>query len=142
MFKTIVVGTDGSDTASLAVDVASRLAQDHRAVLHIVSSYGRPGEAPTSPLLNKGSVNALLADAALRAKQYDIAVEKHVLEDEPGDGINQKALELRADLIVVGNRGIRGIQGYFMGSVTSQVLRDAPCSVLVVRTTDAPDQPS
>ena len=57
---------------------------------------------------------------------------------DPGDELGKKALELRADLIVVGNRGLRGIQGYFMGSVPSQVLRDAPCSVLVVRTTDAP----
>jgi nucleotide-binding universal stress UspA family protein len=142
MFRTIVVGTDGSTTAGRAVEVAARLARDHGAVLHIVSAFGKPGEAPTSPLRNQGSVEALLADAAHLARTFGAEVQKHVLDGDPGDQIGAKAAELEADLIVVGNRLLRGIQGYFVGSVPAQVLREAPCSVLVVRTTGEPERPA
>lgn len=139
MFNSIVVGTDGSATAARAVDEAVQLAKDHGAELHIVSAFGKPGEARQATHLNSGSVNAVLDDAARVAKVAGVSAHKHVLDTEPGEGIVAAAAELDADLIVVGNRLIRGIQGYFMGSVPAAVLRDAPCSVLVVRTTDGPE---
>jgi nucleotide-binding universal stress UspA family protein len=139
MFSSIVVGTDGSATATRAVEEAAQLAKDHGAELHVVCAYGKPDEARKATHLNSGSVNGVLDDAARLVKALGVKVHKHILESEPGEGIVEKATELDADLIVVGNRLIRGIQGYFMGSVPAAVLRDAPCSVLVVRTTDGPD---
>jgi nucleotide-binding universal stress UspA family protein len=141
MFNSIVVGTDGSATASRAVEEAAHLAKDHGAELHIVSAFGKPGEARQASLVNAGSVDPVLDEAAAIAKAQGVAARTHVLETEPGDGIVAIATDLGADLIVVGNRLIRGIQGYFMGSVPAAVLRDAPCSVLVVRTTDGPEPP-
>jgi nucleotide-binding universal stress UspA family protein len=68
-----------------------------------------------------------------------MAAETHALDVEPGEGLVGLASSLGADLIVVGNRFLGGVQGYFMGSVPAKVLRHAPCSVLVVHTTELDD---
>jgi nucleotide-binding universal stress UspA family protein len=141
MFDIIVVGTDGSATATRAVEEAAQLATDHGAELHIVSAYGMPDETRSGTRLNMGSVEVVLDDAVRIANLAGASAHKHVLDREPGEGIVAIAEELGADLIVVGNRLMRGIQGYFVGSVPAAVLRDAPCSVLVVRTTDGPEAP-
>ena len=59
----------------------------------------------------------------------------HVREGQPAEVIIDVANQEQADLIVVGSRGLTGIQRYLMGSVSSKVSEHAPCSVMVVRTT-------
>jgi nucleotide-binding universal stress UspA family protein len=60
-------------------------------------------------------------------------VETHAREGQPADVIIEIANQKQADLIVVGSRGLTGIQRYLMGSVSSKVTEHAPCSVMIVR---------
>jgi nucleotide-binding universal stress UspA family protein len=144
MFTRIVVGTDGSDTAAQAVKQAIELARLTGAQLGIVSAYsGRPGQggqqgAPADVEYELGpreDVNIVLDAAAADAKAAGVEVQTHAVEADPADAILNVAEETRADLIVVGNKGMTGARRYLLGSVPNNVSHHAPCSVIIVRTT-------
>jgi nucleotide-binding universal stress UspA family protein len=147
VFTRIVVGTDGSETAAEAVDQAVGLAQLSGATLSIVSAYqpisgrrvsGEQREAPADVQYEIGpreDVNLVLDAAAAAAKQKGIEVQTHPVEADPADAILNVAEETKADLIVVGNKGMTGARRYLLGSVPNNVSHHAPCSVLIIRTT-------
>ncbi|HEX6455755.1 MAG TPA: universal stress protein [Solirubrobacterales bacterium] len=147
MFKRIVVGTDGSETAAQAVRQAIELARLSGAALSIVSAYQpAPGrrvqaeqaEAPADVHYELGpreDVNLILDAAASEAKAEGIEVQTHPVEADPADAILNVAEEVKADLIVVGNKGMTGARRYLLGSVPNNVSHHAPCSVIIVRTT-------
>jgi nucleotide-binding universal stress UspA family protein len=146
VFTRIVVGTDGSETAGQAVSQAIELAQLSGARLSIVSAYSpatgrRAGaeaqEAPADVQYELGpreDVNLVLDAAAAEAKEAGIEVQTHPVEADPADAILNVAEEVKADLIVVGNKGMTGARRYLLGSVPN-VSHHAPCSVIIVRTT-------
>ena len=148
MFASIIVGTDGSDTAMTAVRQASDLAHQLDAQLHIVSAYEPVSdqrlrherlEAPRDLqwMVNpREDVLALLDDAKEAAQAAGVAkVETIARQGDAADAIIDVAEELRSDLIVVGNRGMTGARRFLLGSVPNKVSHHAPCSVLIVRTT-------
>ncbi|HVD38100.1 MAG TPA: universal stress protein [Solirubrobacterales bacterium] len=147
MFTRIVVGTDGSETAGQAVSQAIELAQLSGARLSIVSAYSpaaaRRGqtaaqEAPADVQYELGpreDVNLVLDAAAAEAKEAGIEVQTHPVEADPADAILNVAEEIKADLIVVGNKGMTGARRYLLGSVPNNVSHHASCSVIIVRTT-------
>lgn len=147
MFKRIVVGTDGSETAAEAVRKAVDLAKLTGATLSLVSAYspvsGRrvkaeQSEAPADVQYEIGpreDVNFVLDAAAAEAKKEGIEVQTHPIEGDPADAILNVAEETKADLIVVGNKGMTGARRYLLGSVPNNVSHHAPCSVIIVRTT-------
>jgi nucleotide-binding universal stress UspA family protein len=147
VFTRIVVGTDGSDTAAQAVSQAIELAKLTGANLSIVSAYsGSPGrqaqaqqqEAPADVQYELGpreDVILILDAAAAEAKQAGVEVQTHPVEADPADAILNVAEEVKADLIVVGNKGMTGARRYLLGSVPNNVSHHAPCSVIIVRTT-------
>jgi nucleotide-binding universal stress UspA family protein len=147
VFKRIVVGTDGSETAAEAVRQAIELARLTGATLSLVSAYqpasGRrvqaeQAEAPADVQYEIGpreDVNLILDGAAAEAKQEGIDVQTHPVEADPADAILNVAEEAKADLIVVGNKGMTGARRYLLGSVPNNVSHHAPCSVIIVRTT-------
>jgi nucleotide-binding universal stress UspA family protein len=147
VFKRIVVGTDGSETAAEAVRQATELARLTGASLSLVSAYqpasGRrvaaeQAEAPADVQYEIGpreDVNIILDAAAAEAKQQGIEVQTHPVEADPADAILNVAEETKADLIVVGNKGMTGARRYLLGSVPNNVSHHAPCSVIIVRTT-------
>lgn len=147
MFKRIVVGTDGSETAAEAVRQAVGLAKLTGATLSLVSAYapvsGRrvkaeQSEAPADVQYEIGpreDVNFVLDAAAAEAKKEGIEVQTHPVEGDPADAILNVAEETKADLIVVGNKGMTGARRYLLGSVPNNVSHHAPCSVIIVRTT-------
>lgn len=147
MFKRIVVGTDGSETAGEAVRQAIDLAKLSGAQLSIVSAYqpvpgrrvqGEQSEAPADVHYEIGpreDVNLVLDAAAADAKAAGIEVTTHPVEADPADAILNVAEETKADLIVVGNKGMTGARRYLLGSVPNNVSHHAPCSVIIVRTT-------
>jgi len=146
VFKRIVVGTDGSETATQAVSQAIELARLTGASLSLVSAYqpaaGRRVEAeqagaPADVQYEIGpreDVNLVLDAAAADAKQEGIEVQTHPVEGDPADAILNVAEETKADLIVVGNKGMTGARRYLLGSVPNNVSHHAPCSVIIVRT--------
>jgi nucleotide-binding universal stress UspA family protein len=147
VFTRIVVGTDGSETAAEAVSQAIGLAKLTGARLSIVSAYapisgrrvqGEQSEAPPDVQYELGpreDVNLVLDAAAADAKKDGIEVQTHPVEGDPADAILNVAEETKADLIVVGNKGMTGARRYLLGSVPNNVSHHAPCSVLIIRTT-------
>ena len=147
MFDRIVVGTDGSETAAQAVKTAVELAKLSKAKLEIVSAYE---PVPQSRLKDEGEgisgdvaytvnpredVTLVLEQAAAEAKKAKVDVVTHPREGEPADAILDVAEENKADLIMVGNKGMTGARRFFLGSVPNRVAHSAPCNVLIVHTT-------
>lgn len=147
MFTRIVVGTDGSETASEAVRQAADLAKLAGAQLDIVSAYepvsqrrlaGQQLDAPADVQHEIGpreDVNLVLEAAAASAKGQGVEVQTHPVEAEPAEAILSVAEQTNADLIVVGNKGMSGARRFLLGSVPNKVSHHAPCSVIIVRTT-------
>jgi nucleotide-binding universal stress UspA family protein len=147
VFKRIVVGTDGSETAAQALAQAIELAGLSGATLSIVSAYQpAPGRrvqaeqagAPADVQYEIGpreDVNLILDAAAAEAKKAGLEVQTHPVEADPADAILNVAEEAKADLIVVGNKGMTGARRYLLGSVPNNVSHHASCSVIIVRTT-------
>lgn len=148
MFASILVGTDGSDTALKALGQAIALAAQTGARLQIVSAYepvsdsrlrNQQIEVPKDLewMVNpRGDVLMMLdaaRDEATRAGVTD--VESFARQGDAADAILDVAEEQHADLIVVGNRGMTGAKRFLLGSVPNKVSHHAPCSVLIVRTT-------
>ena len=146
MFGTIVVGTDGSETASEAVRQATDLAKAVDGSIHLVSAYEPVGnqrlrserqEAPDDvqwSVNQREDVDATLKEAAEGIEGTGVDVTTYARQGDPADAILDVAEEQNADLIVVGNRGMTGAKRFLLGSVPNKVSHHAPCSVLIVRT--------
>jgi nucleotide-binding universal stress UspA family protein len=147
VFKRIVVGTDGSETASVAVQHATELAKRTGAALDLVSAYepvsqdrlrNEAQQVPGDIAYGVGpreDVNALLETAAGAARDMGVEAETHAREGDPADAILDVAEEIGADLIVVGNKGMTGARRFLLGSVPNKISHHAPCGVYIVRTT-------
>jgi nucleotide-binding universal stress UspA family protein len=148
VFASILVGTDGSDTATSAVHYAIDLARELGARLMIVSAYepvshhrlqSEKLEVPEDLqwMINpREDVLAMLGEAERDARDIGLdAVETFARQGDAADAILDVAEEQRADLIVVGNRGMTGAKRFLLGSVPNKISHHAPCSVLIVRTT-------
>jgi nucleotide-binding universal stress UspA family protein len=143
MFKSIVVGTDGSETADVALRRAVELARLSGAKLHVVSAYepspARVGgnqpvaEAAEWSVGSDFKVDAVLQRAQDPARGDEIEVEVHAPKGDAADSLIDAAKEQGADLIVLGNRGMRGARRV-LGSVPNKVSHHAPCDVLIVHT--------
>ena len=147
MFKTIVVGTDGSETAREAVRQATEMAEKLGGSIHLVSAYepvpeGRLREERQEVpedlqwMVNpREDVTTTLEQVGEELKAQGIEVESHAREGDPADAILDVAEEKGADLIVVGNKGMTGAKRFLLGSVPNKVSHHAPCGVWIVRTT-------
>ena len=147
MFKSIVVGTDGSDTATQAVRQAVNMASAVGATVELVSAYAPVPEqrlraerrdAPEDvqwAINPRQDVEASLSDAADIARAAGVSVNTHARQGDPADAILDVADELGADVVIVGNKGMTGAKRFLLGSVPDKVSHHASCSVLIVRTT-------
>ena len=148
-YRTVVVGTDGSESSLRAVARAGALAGACGATLVIACAY-LPAEADDREIA--------AAQDVLRDDAYQV-VGSHPAEDtvrtaaeragaagartcrpSPSQGSPVEALldvvrRENADLLVVGNRGLAGIKGRLLGSVPADATRRSECDVLVVHTT-------
>jgi nucleotide-binding universal stress UspA family protein len=144
MIETITVGTDGSDTASKAVEFALDIAEKFGAKVVVASSYRPVGEdrlrreQRDAPEDIQWSINPTQdVDAALRtveesARERGLEVTSEAREGDPADVLCDIAEEHNSDLLVVGNKGM---QRRVLGSVPNSVSHKAPCSVIIVKTT-------
>lgn len=144
MADSIVVGTDGSDSAKRAVKEAVRLAKALDAELHLVSAFeplrgarivGAPeGAAKVWNPLPDARVEATLSEAAAAVRVNQVAVSTHALERDPADALIEVADKVGASMIVVGNKGMHGAKRFVLGNVPNKVSHRARCSVLIVAT--------
>jgi nucleotide-binding universal stress UspA family protein len=148
VFRSIVVGTDGSETAHEAVRQAIELAKLADATLEVVSAYEPVSatrlreEATEVPRDLEWSVNpredvdATLREVVEEAKAAGVErVRTYARQGDPADAILDVAEEQRSDLIIVGNKGMTGAKRFLLGSVPNKVSHHAPSSVLIIRTT-------
>jgi nucleotide-binding universal stress UspA family protein len=137
--ESIVVGTDGSPGAEAAVERAAEVARGTGARVHLVTAYPdvpsyreRMGSsAKREPIDLQQVADSVLARAA--GTLSGIEVETHSREGDPAQVIAEVAEEQDADLIVVGDRGLTGLERFLLGSVSSKLSHHAPCSVMIVR---------
>jgi nucleotide-binding universal stress UspA family protein len=144
MYNVVVVGTDGSPTADVAVQAAADIARSWGSALHVVTATRTPaprmGSASGAALVDSGAGDALADEAAQRVGERAVAafgsgleVRTHAAQGNAEDVILSTALEVGADLIVVGSKGMRGARRY-LGSVPNSVAHGAHCAVLIVKT--------
>ena len=122
-YTTILVGTDGSDTALLAVQRAHDVAVATQARL-VIAFVGDPEQGRT-----------VLDRAAAAVAGTVPPPETRLLSGDPADALLGLATAERADLIVVGNKGMAGAQRFLLGSVPNKISHRARCDVLVAHTT-------
>src|SRR5580692_1673357 len=132
----IVVGTDFSEGADVALQHAVALAADSRANIACVHAFEDPPSAPMLPDPTP-TLRSELAYAVMRsgADCRGVHVELLVRRGPPWDKLLNVAADVGADLIVVGAKGQRGAgHGLFLGSVATRLAATSPCCVLVVPT--------
>jgi nucleotide-binding universal stress UspA family protein len=150
MFDVIVVGTDGSETAAVAVDKALEIAQLAGAKVHVVHAHrlvsaGQLAASTTygaAPNVDIDKVNEgieahsrkMVDGIAAQAAQAGVTCETHLREGDPAHALIDVAEQVNADLLVVGNRGMSGVRR-MLGSVPNKVSHHCPCTLLIVDTT-------
>ncbi|WP_280342544.1 universal stress protein [Nocardia neocaledoniensis] len=145
-YRTIVVGTDGSDSSYVAVEKAAALAADADATLVLACAYFPTddrdvaaaadvlkdeayqvrGSAPTNEILHVAREKAVAAGAK--------NITERAIVGEPVDSLLDLVNDTKADLLVVGNRGLNTLTGRLLGSVPSDVARKSRSDVLIVHT--------
>ncbi|BBZ44400.1 universal stress protein [Mycobacterium parmense] len=143
-YRTVVVGTDGSDSSLRAVDRAAAIAGAD-AKLIVASAYlPQHEDARAADVLRDESykvsgtapIYSILRDARDRAHAAGAKnVEERPVVGAPVDALVHLAEEVQADLLVVGNVGLSTIAGRLLGSVPANVSRRAKTDVLIVHTT-------
>ena len=143
-YEKIVVGTDGSNSSMLAVERAARIAAAFDATLVIGCAYYENKEE-ASKTLRQESVTILGDDPALEnlegAAEHARAAGAPDVQTATRPGTPVQALmaivnDNKADLLVVGNRGINSLTGRLLGSVPADVARQSDCDVMIVHTVD------
>jgi nucleotide-binding universal stress UspA family protein len=140
MYNSIVVGYDESLSSKAALKEASRWVKAHGGKLTLIHAVFFDQEefailpAQMEKRLEIGVHACSLAKTDLKSEfGLNGSVESFVCEGEPPEVIVETAGEKKADLIALGTYGRKGLKRLLMGSVTSQVVLNAPCDVLVVK---------
>lgn len=124
LYKSILVGTDGSATAAIAVDKAIEVAAASGAKLTVFSA----GKSPKA--------DEVVAAALARVKMAGIKkMEGKAVDAPPADALVKEAVDGKYDLLVLGNKGMQGIGRFTSNSVPNKVSKMSPCALLIVRTT-------
>jgi nucleotide-binding universal stress UspA family protein len=142
VYKSIVVGIDGSPTAEIALEKAFELVRESAGRLHLVSAYEPAaarvtGGAPSAEEFQAPSdfkVEAVLQRAVDRCEAEGVDVEQHSPKGGAAEALIKVAEDTGADLIVIGSVGMKGPKRIF-GSVPNSVSHRSPCDVLIVHTT-------
>jgi nucleotide-binding universal stress UspA family protein len=144
MYKSIVVGTDGSATADLALERAIELAGLSGAQLHVVSAHEpaparvggnrTPAEAAEWSISPHFKVDAVLDRAADLAQGGGVEIHPYGPRGDAASAILSVAQEQKADLIILGSKGMQGARRV-LGSVPNKVSHKASCDLLIVATT-------
>jgi nucleotide-binding universal stress UspA family protein len=133
--ESIIVGTDGTDTAERAVDRAGAMARAFGSTVHVLSAYSDD----KTPLVGAGKqgdrthAEQHVDRARERLAKQGVESETHLTNQEPGRALVAIADEQGAQMIVVGNKGMTGARR-ILGSVPNYVSHHADCDVLIVGT--------
>jgi nucleotide-binding universal stress UspA family protein len=141
----ILVPLDFSRHAESILEWATHLAEEHDSKLLLLHAYHLPVEFQQlegaylpqdfwASVKSEAEQNLNRYAEPLRAK--GLTVEVIVREGYPATVIEEEAVELEADLIVIGTRGLSGLKHLLLGSIAERVVQKSPCPVLTVKTHD------
>jgi nucleotide-binding universal stress UspA family protein len=140
MYSTIVVGYDESESSKAALKEASLRVKNRNGKLYLVHAvYFDQEEFVILPsqMEKRFEMGTRVCKSAKQELQSQFglngSVESFVCEGEPPEVLIDIAQGKKADLIALGTYGRKGLKRLLMGSVTSQVILNAPCDVLVVK---------
>jgi nucleotide-binding universal stress UspA family protein len=145
LFRRILVAIDGSRTSNMALRAAIKLAKDQQSdlrIVFVVDQFALAAEAPEQSteyqVEERRAGDLVLKRAAALAHKAGIEAETvrlevQTLHDRIADEISRNARKWRADVIVIGSHGRRGLSRLFMGSVAESLARIASAPVLLIR---------
>ena len=146
LYRSVVVGTDGSESSFRAVERAAEVAGAAGATLYIATAFQQGGgsggtaadalKSEAFQITGNAPAYEILHSATDRAKKAGAQkVEERAIADKnPVDALLDLVIGVKADLLVVGNRGLSSLTGRLLGSVPSDVARKADIDVLIVHT--------
>lgn len=144
-YQTVAVGTDGSDSSYRAVDRAAEIAADSGATLLIICAYTPQrdtedaqhvlGEESAYMVVGSAPAEQRLHTAHSRAKSAGAStIETIAMEGDPVEVVTRVIGDRKADLVVIGNRGLNSLAGRLLGSVPQSISRQSSSDVLIVHT--------
>ena len=140
MFQSIVVGIDGSEGASRALDGALELASLTGGDVHVIAveehlpAYAATvGEVDEEVRFENGYFRRVESDALRRAAARSVTLTFDVMRGHAADQLVRAAVARQADLLVVGHTGHSRLHVLVLGSTADRVVEHAPCPVLVIR---------
>lgn len=139
MYKKILLATDGSKyskrAAENAIHIASCSEGSSLAFVFVVDAE----KAKTDILHNWNSIDVndsrkkQLTEAEEMAKKASVSYQVKILHGEPGPAIVEYANKNNFDVVIIGSRGLNGLQEFVLGSVSHKVAKRAQCPVLIVK---------
>ena len=143
--RRILVPLDFSRHAEPVLEWAAHLAEEHQSRLLLLHAYHLPVEFQQlegaylpqdfwASVKTEAEQNLNRYAEPLRAK--GLAVDVIVREGYPATVIEEEAVDLEVDLIVIGTRGLSGLKHLLLGSIAERVVQKSPCPVLTVKTRD------
>ncbi len=141
MPRTVLVGVDGSATASSAATRAAEFADALGGELHVLTAFEHQhGEriGPAGEVFVHDNESSALETAAHQAAQLrgafgELGIVSHAAHGSPAEALVSLAEALQAELIVVGNKRVQGA-ARILGSIATDVIRKAPCDVTIAYT--------
>jgi len=139
MYRRILVGLDGSEGSRRALDVAIGLARAAKAELFLISVEELPRYPATIDEVDDEHRSAdkffreIQEEAVQRINAAGLVAHRDIRLGHAAQALPHYALEVGADLLVIGHSGHSGIWGRLLGTTADKVVEHAPCSVLVVR---------
>jgi nucleotide-binding universal stress UspA family protein len=139
----ILVPLDFSRHADFVLEWATHLAKEHSSRLLLLHAYHLPVEFQQleGAYLPQDFWASVKVEAEQNLQRYaeplraqGLTVDLLVREGYPATVIEQEAIDQRADLIVIGTRGLSGLKHLLLGSIAERVVQKAPCPVLTVKT--------
>lgn len=145
MFVNILVAIDGSTYAAKALDYAIEISERYDSkitLVHVVPTInGISAKLGSSKTMNLEDVEASLEDAGNEileegertVKLAKIQAKTMLKHGDAADKIIEAAEETKADLIVVGERGLSAVSRFPLGSIAVKVSQHAKCPVLIIK---------
>lgn len=144
MFSRILVGLDGSEYSMKALDFAIDIAKRYQSQLvlvHVVMRQIYAINPPEAGILAGTAIvreletegRAILVKGEETAKAHGVPVEARLRQGVPAEELLHAAADEKADLIVLGSRGLSQVKAFLLGSVSDKVSHHAKCPTLIVR---------
>jgi nucleotide-binding universal stress UspA family protein len=139
MYKNIILATDGSDHAKRAAENAMHIAKCTKGSLVEIVFVVDSDKVKSDVLSHWNSADLdgkrkeRIREVEKLARTYEVSYKVTILQGEPGSAIVEYANNTNADIIVIGSRGLSGLQQFVLGSVSHKVAKRANCPVLIVK---------